>query len=104
MVILVSTSCYATSLDEGTAWDVVHVLGSAYGTSALNHICNLEWWQSALVMLALGIVWECLDEISYQLKWKNDLFDYHKGFDKGDVFRDCIGISISFPIRRRICK
>ena len=83
------------------AWDCVHVLGSAYGTASINHLTPLNWWQSSLIVLVLGIVWEGMDELSYQLKWKNDIFDYYKGSDGMDIVRNCVGISISFPIRKK---
>jgi len=83
------------------AWDVVHITGSALLTAEINHLTSLNWWQSALVTFVLGVVWECCDEIAYQLKWKNNIWDHYKGFDKYDILRNGIGISLSFPIRKK---
>ena len=79
--------------------DIHHVTGSCVGTAYLNH-AGYSWQKSAIIMLLLGVAWETTDHIFYISHTKSSIFDYRKGFDVFDVGRNCIGIGLSFPIRK----
>lgn len=105
LVVLISiflfvNACNAADSNARQGWDMVHITGSALGAAYFNHL-GLEWYQSAIIMFTLGIAWELADQLCYNLHYKNDIFDYRIGFDKMDILRNSIGISISFPIRKR---
>ena len=87
-------------MDNRTAWDGWHVMGNCIGTAYLNH-AGLEWYQSALVVLTFGVVWELADQIARNNGGDSAIFDIQRGFDSCDIFRDAIGINLSFPIRRK---
>jgi len=99
--LLVLTSCLnAANSKARQGWDMVHITGSCVGTAYLNHL-GLEWYESAIVMLSLGIIWELCDQVAYDVQWKQSYFDYHRGGEWKDITRNVVGISLSFPIRRK---
>lgn len=99
-LLVLSSSSLAHSSSSRTAYDGWHVMGSCIGTAYLNH-AGLEWYQAAIVMISLGIIWELLDQVSYELHWQQNVFDHYRGGEWKDIVRNGIGISFSFPIRRR---
>ena len=96
-ILLLSYNSFA--LDNRTAWNGWHVMGSDLGVVYLNH-AGYSWWKSASIMFLSGIAWEMMDEISYQAQWKNDLWDYRRGFELSDIGLNFIGITLSIPIRK----
>jgi hypothetical protein len=79
--------------------DIHHITGSCIGTAYLNH-AGYSWGKSAVIMLLFGTAWEVMDQIAYEAKWKNPVFDYYRGGEWQDVARNMVGITLSFPIRR----
>lgn len=96
--ILLSIPCHA--ITSRAAWDGWHVMGSCIGTAYLNH-AGLSWKKSAAIMLAAGILWECFDQIAKNNGEDSNIFDTRRGFDYQDIIRNGIGVSLSFPIRKK---
>jgi hypothetical protein len=82
--------------DAGNVW---HLTGSCIGTLAIQKTFKVKWYKAAGIMLAAGIAWELLDEAKQAGGLHTlDFFD-PAGFDKKDVYRDMIGIALSYPLR-----
>jgi hypothetical protein len=107
VLLFITTSVYSTEVrnyyeSREFAWDCFHVVSSGFGTIYINHIFKLKWYESAMLVMTCGVVWEICDEL-YQdriIRGNFDsILDKGKGFNYKDLLRNGIGVGISFPIR-----
>ena len=101
LIVLIPCLSFSADMTNRQLWDVTHVTGSCIGTAYLNHTADMSWKKAALYVLALGLAKESIDHIFYLTKTKSSMFDHYRGFEVTDIILNGIGVSISFPIRRR---
>jgi hypothetical protein len=106
-LLLITTSGFASEAKKyyesaEFPWDCFHVASTGFGTIYLNHYFKLKWYESAIIIMTCGVMWELCDELYQEGIIRGNLdciFDRYDGFNYKDIIRNSVGIGISFPIR-----
>ena len=76
-----------------SAHDGLHLVGCF--ALCLAFAC-FRWprWKVVSIVMGLGIIWECLDQLNYWFAWNLSFLDI-RGFDLKDICYDLLGIALA---------
>lgn len=73
---------------------VVHFVGCYAFVPTIMQVLGWGVWPAAALAIALGIVWEVLDEINYRKSLRISILD-PRGADLGDLMFDAAGVLLA---------
>jgi len=75
------------------AHDLNHLIG-CYALAMTMTVFKLSQWKVIITVTALGVGWECLDQLNHIFDWQI-LFLDARGFHCSDILMDLVGLILA---------